>query len=171
MSRRHTEQGQVSDDIDVRETYMSNLAVGALSGGNDFGLVGNPATSIKQIIFHLNVDCIGRVEILKHDQTRLVIGAKPVDVPNNTDKRVLTWMFEAGEKLTQLKLYQSVNHDRLAGIHLRTSRDQDLHFSLSNASTTGVDMSVGTGQCVGLFGFAADYIYCMGFAMRRSPPQ
>lgn len=83
MSRRHTE-GQISEDIDIRETYMSNLAVGALSGGNDFGLVGNPAISIKQIIFHLNVDrnveCIGRVEILKHDQTRLVINGKPVAI-------------------------------------------------------------------------------------------
>lgn len=158
-----SESGVVSEDIDLG-TFMCNVAVGALSGGYDFGLVGNPTISIKTIRFHLNPDNIGRVEVTKHDNTTLVIGGNP-------SPRVETWKFKDNEKLTQLLLYRSVSGDRLAGVELRTSQDQHLRISIEGVSPTGVSMPVGTGQWVGLFGNAEKYINNMGFAMRKRPVQ
>lgn len=155
-----------SQDIST-DLFTSNLAVGSSTGGYDYGFVGDLGHRVKEITITLCDEQmnIGRICIVKYDQTSTTVGGNNGLQP----ERVLTWRFEPDEQLTRIRLYSKNN--RLAGIKLSTSKQTDLEAcvtGVSETSPTPVEIPVGSGKWMGIFGFSGRFVDSLGFAMLKN---
>lgn len=149
--------------------FTSNIAVGANSGGYDFGFIGDLESRVKEIVMTLNDERMnfGRVSLKKYDQTCITVGGN--NEYRSSGNRVLTWQFEADEQITRIRLYSK--NDCLVGIKLSTTKQQDLEAfvpGVTEYSPTPVEIPVGSGKWVGIFGNSGLYVDSLGFAMLKN---
>lgn len=147
----------VSGDISL-DTFASNLAVGSKSGGHDFGLVGSVHHGIQEMTVYIAYGCIGKVVAKKSDHSCITIGRT-----DSTLKK--TWNFEPDERFTRIRLYSRDNH--LVGIKLSTNEHQQLEALALGEIPDPVEIPVGSGKCVGVFGNSGKIVDSLGFAMLK----
>lgn len=166
-----------SKDIDTG-IFTSNLAVGSNTGGYDYGFVGDLSHRVKEMSILLNKDLgnIGRIIIKKYDMTCITVGGnhgmtEGGSQPSGTSSQNcwVTWNFEPEEQLTRIRLYS--REDRLVGIKISSNRQQNLSACLpgvTDTNPTPVEIPVGSGKWVGIFGFSGAHVDSLGFAMLKN---
>ncbi len=148
----------ISQDIDLK-TFTSNVAVGSTSGGCKYGLVGNKEVVIQELVWYLTDNGIGRVMVKKHDKTCLTVGGMR---PSET-KPLVRWTFQPEEKFETIQLFSQNN--RLAGVRMCTDKQK---LQIGYVESNPIEISAGTGRCVGMFGNSGMCVDNLGFAMRRN---
>jgi hypothetical protein len=81
-----------------------------------------------------------------------------------------SYTFKPGERLVSLKVYKSKYNDKTycGGVEFTTTLDN--HYKNTNPSGGDhVDMEVGYGACVGIYGKSGEAIDCLGFWMIQKP--
>ena len=156
-------------DIDTR-IFTRNWAIGSATRGNIYSLVGWLKSPIKSIQFYYNAQEFGRIIMEKHDGTNITIGTK-TDSMRNDDP----WLFDRNERFTDVKLYS--NGQTLTGIKLSSRIGQqpaiEHSVGLINYKFTDppVDIPVGSGMCVGIFGNHDNVVNALGLALLKDEPQ
>lgn len=162
----------VSKDIDLG-TFTSNQAAGSdqgtgsQSGGFDYSLVGDLNHRVRQITVMLNDErnYVSRVIIVKNDQTCSTIGGNQY---SDSKVRELTWHFQPNEQLTRIRLYCTNN--RFAGFIINTNIQQNIVCLLEGVteSSPHLEIPVGSGKWMGVFGNCGGIVDSLGFAMCKN---
>ena len=149
-----------SQDIDP-VTFTSQTAYGSNIGGHDFSLVGSHDQRVKSM--KMNTDAltssIGQLLMKKWDESSLLVGDKS-DIPNQVQ-----WTFDRDELFTRIQLYS--DKDRLCGIKITTNKNNYQIFVPSCSMAKHIEIPVGSGKCVGVFGQSGSYVDSLGFAMLK----
>lgn len=125
-------------------------------------LVSDLAANVKCITFYRST-VMQAIECWKQDCSSISTGYI------KTDPTPVTFTFDDDEKLTRVLLYSSKS--RLVGIHLKTSKQNDLECYAHNYVPTPedeVEIPVGTGFWQGIFGRSGAEIDSFGLALRKS---
>ena len=150
-----------SQDIDL-DTFTSQIAYGSNIDGHNFSLVGSRDHRVKSI--QVNTDAstssIGQLLMKKWDESILCVGVGP-DISNQVQ-----WTFDRDEQFTRIQLYS--DKDRLCGIKVTTNKHNYQIFVPSCSMANQIEMSVGSGKCVGVFGQSRSYVDSLGFAMLKN---
>ena len=150
----------LSRDIDMG-VFTCNRAYGSSSGGCDYGLIGNKEICIQEITWYPRGSGIGRVMLKKHDQTCLTVG----EMHSDLSQPGVTWTFKPDERLKTIEMFSQNNC--LAGVRVTTCEPYEQRLEVGQVSGNPVEVPVGTGRWVGIFGNSGQYVDNLGFAMRR----
>lgn len=147
----------MTDKKDIPTDKFASRRAYGIKEGDDYGLVGQVNSHVIRMELSLQKCNIGRLLLKKCDDTCLTIGSTPARQP-------LVWTFQDSDRFECIKLY--TRNSIPVGIYMRTTAKKEYDAKAECGSTQEINIPIGNGEFVGIFGDADAVVESLGFAMR-----